>query len=86
MTIITDPPKEQTTTANKSTRGEKMNPQSNMLKPISEFLLHLILMEILVCYLTWLIFGIDVVIYPATAYVLTMIVAIPVAAAQKEKE
>ena len=62
-----------------------MSPRSNMLKPVSKFLFLLILVEIMACYLMWLIFGIGAAIYPATAYVLTMIVAIPVAA-KEEKE
>ena len=63
-----------------------MSPRPNVLKPIVSFLFLLILVEIIACYLVWLIFGIGAVIYPATAYVLTMIVAVPVAAAQQEQE
>ena len=63
-----------------------MSPQSNVLKLISKFLLPLIIMEIITCYLIWAIFGIEAAIYPAAAYILTMIVAVPVAAAQQEEE
>ena len=61
-----------------------MNSRSNALKLASKVLLLLILMEIIACYLTWLVFGIEAVIYPAAAYVLTMIVAVPVATSQQK--
>ena len=63
-----------------------MSPRPNVLKPIVSFLFLLILVEIIACYLVWLIFGIGAVIYPATAYVLTMIVAVPVAAQQEQED
>lgn len=56
------------------------------LKAVSKFLFLLITVEIVACYLTLAIFGIRAVIYPAAAYVLTMVLAIPIAIVQEEKE